>query len=73
MITTVSRIAIAGLPLAFWFGIVTFACLLITATLGVVTLKGLYRIPFKWHMRMAVVTIFFAVIHVILISLLLFF
>ena len=30
-------------------------------------LKGRYNIPFRWHMRLAVVTIFFAVIHVTLV------
>jgi len=69
MITSFSHIVIFGLPLALFLGIVTFICLLTTALLGILVLKGLYNIPFKWHMRMAVATICFAVIHVILVIL----
>ena len=73
MVASLSHIVIFGLPLALWFGLITFACLLTTATLGILVLKGRYNIPFKWHMRMAAVTIFFAVIHVILVILQYFF
>ena len=73
MVTSLSHIVIFGLPLALCFGIVTFICLITTAILGILTLKGMYHIPFKWHMRMAAATIFFAVIHVILILLQYFF
>jgi hypothetical protein len=67
MITSLGHIVIFGLPIAIYFGIVTFICLLTTATIGMLVLKGRYKIPFKWHMRMAAVTIFFAVIHITLI------
>jgi hypothetical protein len=73
MITSLSHIVVFGLPLALWFGIITFICLFTTAILGILVLKGLYNIPFAWHMRMAAVTIFFAVIHVILVILQYFF
>ena len=58
---------ILGIPLVLWLGIATFLCLVITATLGILVLNGLYDIPFRWHMRMAAVTILFAVTHVILV------
>ena len=58
---------VLGLPLLIWFGIFTFLSLLTTALLGILVLKGLYNIPFRWHMRMAAVTIFFAVIHVLMV------
>jgi hypothetical protein len=67
LITSISHIVIFGLPIALFFGVLTFICLFTTAILGVLVLKGVYHIPFKWHMRMAAVTIFFAVIHVILV------
>jgi len=73
MITSLSHIVIFGLPLALYFGIVTFLGLLTTALLGIFVLKGLYRVPFRWHMRMAAVTIFSGVIHGILVLLLYFF
>jgi hypothetical protein len=72
MITSIGHIVILGLPIAVYFGIITFICLLTTATIGMLVLKG-YKIPFKWHMRMAMLTISFAVIHVILVIWLFFF
>ncbi|MDD1689682.1 MAG: hypothetical protein LUQ66_03380 [Methanoregula sp.] len=72
MFASVNQIVILGLPLAMVFGIVTFICLVTTAVLGILVLKGLYHIPFKWHMRMAAATIVFAVIHVVLVLLLFF-
>ena len=73
MSTFLSHIVIFGLPLALWFGVATFICLFTTALLGVLVLKGRYNIPFAWHMRMAALTLAFAVIHVILVMLLFFF
>lgn len=70
MITSFTHIVVLGIPLAFWFGIVTFICLFITATLGVLVMKGRYNIPFAWHMRMAALTLCCAVVHVILVILL---
>ena len=72
MVTSLGHIVIFGLPLAIYFGIITFICLFATAIIGVLVLKG-YKIPFKWHMRMAAVTILFAVIHVTLVIWLFFF
>ncbi len=57
---------IFGLPIALYFGIATFISLIVTATTGLLVLKG-YNIPFKWHMRMAAITIMFALIHVTLV------
>jgi hypothetical protein len=73
MVSSFAHIVIFGLPIALWFGMITFLCLITAATLGILVLKGLYNIPFRWHMRMAAVTIFFAVLHVILVILQYFF
>jgi thiosulfate reductase cytochrome b subunit len=73
MPASLTHIVVFGLPLALYFGIITFLCLLTTALLGFFVLKGLYNIPFRWHMRMAAVTIFFAIIHVLLVILQYFF
>jgi hypothetical protein len=67
MFTSLGHLILFGLPIAIYFGIGTFICLLTTAIIGMLVLKGRYKIPFHWHMRMAVVTIFFAVIHVTLV------
>jgi hypothetical protein len=73
MAASLSHIVIFGLPLALYVGIITFLCLVTTALLGFFVLKGLYNIPFRWHMRMAAVTILFAVIHALLVILQYFF
>jgi hypothetical protein len=67
MITSLGHIVIFGLPIAVYFGIITFISLLTTVIIGILVFKGLYNIPFKWHMRMAAITVFFAVIHVTLV------
>lgn len=69
MSASVAYFMIFGIPLVIWFGISTFIGLVTTATLGILVLKGLYHIPFKWHMRMAAVTILLAVTHVLLVLL----
>jgi len=74
MISSIGHIVIFGLPLAIYFGIIAFISLFTTAIIGMLVFKArLYNIPFKWHMRMATVTIFFAIIHVILVIWLFFF
>jgi hypothetical protein len=50
MISSIGHIVIFGLPVAIYFGIITFISLLTTAIIGMLVLKGLYNIPFKWHM-----------------------
>ena len=67
-ITALGHIEIFGLPIALYFGVITLICLVITATMGILVLKGQYHIPFKWHMRMAVVTFIFVIIHVTLVT-----
>lgn len=66
MISSIGHMIIFGLPIALYFGIATFISLIVTATTGLLVLKG-YKIPFKWHMRMAAITIMFALIHVTLV------
>lgn len=56
-----------GLPIAIIFGIISFVCLLTTASLGILVMKGKYNIPFAWHMRMAALTIIIVVVHAVLV------
>ena len=68
MISSIGHIQIFGLPIALCFGIITFICLSVTLVTGVLVLKGLYQIPFKWHRKVAGVTIFFLAIHITLVT-----
>lgn len=51
------------LPMIIAAGITLFLCLISTATLGYLILKGKARIPFSWHMNLARLTIIVALIH----------
>ena len=46
-----------------YLGIVTLLAFLITASIGVLIVKGIGRINFKWHKVMAVISIALAIIH----------
>lgn len=53
----------SGKPLVMYVGILTFLLLLLTATVGFLNFKGINIIPFKWHPRLALITIMIASIH----------
>jgi hypothetical protein len=56
-----------GLPLYLYLGIITFAALITTATLGYLFLKGKFGVKFIWHKYMAITTIVLAIIHATLV------
>jgi hypothetical protein len=46
-----------------YMGIITLLSFLFTASIAVLNMKGIHRIPFKWHPRMAAVSIMLAIVH----------
>jgi hypothetical protein len=52
-----------GKPLIMYGGILTFLSLLFTASISIMNQQGISIIPFKWHPRMAVITIILGAIH----------
>jgi len=50
-------------PLVMYGGLSTLALMLFTATVGALNFKGIAVIPFKWHPRLAMITIIVALIH----------
>lgn len=66
MIRSVAFALLFGKPLIMYGGILTFLLLLFTATVGALNFRGIQLIPFKWHPRLAILTITVAVIHGIL-------
>ncbi|HII72619.1 TPA: hypothetical protein HA265_07720 [Candidatus Woesearchaeota archaeon] len=46
-----------------WLGVLTLLSLLFTASISVMNKKGIKKIPFEWHSRMAIVTIVLGLIH----------
>jgi MFS superfamily sulfate permease-like transporter len=63
MIESISLFPVFGLPLIVYLGMATLSLLLFTASISVMTRRGMRRIPFRWHPRMAAVTIAVAIVH----------
>jgi hypothetical protein len=51
------------LPMIIVAGSILFLCLIGTATLGFMIMKGKGNIPFSWHVNLARLTIVIALIH----------
>ncbi len=67
MLALLASATVFGLPLAIVLGIIAFLCMVITALLGVLVMKGRYNIPFAWHMRIAALTIILVIVHAVLV------
>lgn len=66
MVSQIAYTLIFGKPVIMYLGIITYLSLLFTAFISVSNIKyGIHIIPFKWHPRMAAVTIMLATIHAI--------
>ena len=52
-----------GLPLVAWLGILAFIFLALTAIVGFLNFKGNHTIPFKFHPKLAALTIIIVIIH----------
>jgi hypothetical protein len=63
MLENISYFLIFGRPLIFYLGILSLILLVSTATVGYLNFKGRTKIPFKWHPRLAALTLILAVIH----------
>jgi hypothetical protein len=54
------------MPIFAWFGILAFSSFSLTALVGLLNQKGIHKIPFSWHPRLAKISFLLAAIHVIL-------
>ena len=63
MIHQIAFYNILGLPLIAYGGIITLLCILATATMGYMIHKNIRRIPIKWHLRMAAISIVLGLFH----------
>jgi hypothetical protein len=54
---------IFGKPLIFYLGIFTISSVFITAIIGYLHYTERRRIPFKWHIRFAVLSLILAALH----------
>ena len=62
-IANIAYFMIFGKPVIMYLGIMTILSFLITATIGFMNFKGSKLIPFRWHPRLALVSIILAVLH----------
>ena len=63
MFEAITYAPIFGKPLIMYLGILTLLSFLATASVGLMNMKGITVIPFKWHPRLAVFSICLALIH----------
>ena len=63
MISNLAFHLFLGKPLIMYGGIVTFLLLLSTASVAVMNQKGINLIPFRWHPKLAILTIIIGAIH----------
>jgi hypothetical protein len=63
MLQNITYFLIFGKPLIMYLGILTLLAFLFTASIAVMTMKGIRTIPFRWHPRCAVVAIILALVH----------
>lgn len=63
MIHHIALTLLFGKPLVMYGGIMTLFFLLFTATVGALNFKGITVIPFRWHPRLAALTIIVALFH----------
>jgi hypothetical protein len=63
MFEDISYFLIFGKPLILYLGILTLLAFLMTASIAVMTMKGIRIIPFRWHSRCAVFAIILALVH----------
>jgi hypothetical protein len=50
-------------PVIMTAGVILFSCLISTATVGFLIIKGKTNIPFTWHVNLARLTIAVALVH----------
>jgi len=65
MIKDIIFYPIFGKPLIMYTGIITFLFLFATAAVPILNRKGITRIPFYWHYRLAAIFLTLGLLHAI--------
>jgi len=63
MFQNITFYPIFGKPLILYLGVLTFLSFLFTASISFLNKRGIHIIPFKWHPRMAVISLTLGLIH----------
>jgi hypothetical protein len=69
MIAKITYFIILGKPLVFYLGIISLLLFISAATVAILNTKGMHKIPFVWHPRLAITAIVVALTHALLIIL----
>lgn len=57
---------ILGKPVLMYSGILTLTSFMFTALIPILNQKGIHKIPFSWHSRMAKLSFALVIIHAVL-------
>ncbi|MCK5332391.1 hypothetical protein KAJ41_00830 [Candidatus Parcubacteria bacterium] len=63
MLENITYFLIFDKPLIFYLGILTFLSFFIAALIAILNMKGINKIPFKWHPRFAIFSLLLALLH----------
>jgi len=63
MLENISYFLIFGKPLIMYMGIITLSSFLFTASIAIMNHYNITFIDFKWHPRMAIISIILALTH----------
>lgn len=66
MLNQIAYYMIFGKPIIMYLGLLNYALLIFTASIAVMNKKNIHIIPFRWHPRVAIITIVMITIHAIL-------
>lgn len=66
MLKEIAYYNILSRPVIFWAGLLTFLSILFTALVAFLNKKGINKIPFRMHPKMAVISLIFALLHALL-------
>ena len=66
MLAHLAYYQILGKPVLMYSGILTLASFMFTALIPILNRKGIHRIPFSWHPKMAKVSFALLIIHAVL-------
>jgi len=63
MFEDIAYYMIFGKPLGAYLGIIALLSLLTTASIAILNRKGIASISMEWHFRLAYITLFFSLLH----------
>jgi hypothetical protein len=66
MFAEITYMEIFGKPLIMYLGMLVLLCMLATATIAILTMKGIRKWPVDWHIWGARITIALAFVHAFL-------